>query len=484
MSQNARIIVTVGPGSANPAAINRLIHAGANIFRLNFSHGTHEDHKAAVQMIRKEAEETGKPIAILMDLQGPKIRTGEMSDELPVILEEGKPVILCTDEVIGSADRFTVRYPQLTGDLSPGDLILIDDGKIRLEALEVRAREITAVVRTGGEVRPHKGVNLPGTRLSIPPLTEKDLDDLAFGIKLGVDAIALSFVSKADNIRILRETVHSLNTSSLEIPIIAKLERPEAVQNLVEILNAADGVMVARGDLGVEVSPEKVPSIQKLIIHEANHNQKMVITATQMLESMISSPTPTRAEASDVANAVFDGSDVLMLSGETAIGKYPVEAVETMQRIIADAEEHTDEWGLDYRPVLSETSDDAAATTHAARLLAEDRGVCAIAVFTRSGRTALLMSKARPRVPIYAFTPEPETYRRMAFYWGVQPFLIPMAESVEGMSAILEDALLSSRTFSEGDQVVLVASLPIGAMGPANLTLLHTIRETRGAPWQ
>ncbi|MBN1265873.1 MAG: pyruvate kinase [Anaerolineales bacterium] len=484
MNRNARIIATVGPNSSSAAKIRQLINAGVNVFRLNFSHGTHEDHAQAVQKIRKAASETGQPTAIMMDLQGPKIRTGEMADGQKVILEEGKQVILSTSEVTGTAENFTVRYSELTSDLAPGDLILVDDGKIKLEAVDISSKEVTALVLTGGEVKAHKGVNLPGTKLSIPPLTEKDKDDLAFGIELGVDVIALSFVSQAKNIHILRSAIQELSTSKLEIPIIAKLERPESVENLEEILEAADGVMVARGDLGVEVSPERVPSIQKRIIHTANIRNKVVITATQMLESMITSPTPTRAESSDVANAIFDGSDTLMLSGETAIGEYPIEAVKTMNRIITDAEQHAEEWGWDYRSDQVSTSDDATATTHAARHLAEDRGVCAIAVFTRSGRTALLMSKARPRVPIFAFTPEPETYRRMTLYWGVQPVLIPMADSVEKMSVILEEALLNSRTFKPGDQVVLIASLPIGAMGPANLTLLHTIREGKGtAPW-
>ncbi len=485
MNRNASIIATVGPNSSTSKTIHELIDAGVNIFRMNFSHGTHAEHAAAFKIIRKEAEECGKPIAIMMDLQGPKIRTGEMADNQPVLLEQNAEVILTPVEVPGTADKITVRYNDLANDLEPGDLILIDDGNIRLETIAAEAGEVRARVLTGGPVKSHKGVNLPGTKLSIPPLTEKDFEDLAFGMELGVDAIALSFVSRADNIRTLREAVHSLSDSHLEVPIIAKLERPEAVVNLEEILEESDGVMVARGDLGVEVSPERVPSIQKRIIHSANLQGKLVITATQMLESMINSPTPTRAEASDVANAVFDGSDTLMLSGETAIGAYPVEAVLTMNRIISDAEKHMEDWGADYRDTQKFTDDDATATTHAARHLAEDRGVCAIAVFTRSGRTALLMSKARPRVPIYAFTPEPETYRRMAFYWGVKPHLIPMADSVEKMSEILEDSLLSSRVFNPGDQVVLIASLPIGAMGPANLTLLHTFRESKSPePWQ
>jgi len=484
MKRKARIIATIGPSSSSSDVVRKLINAGVNIFRLNFSHGTHEDHSRSFKIIRKEAADLNQPVAIMMDLQGPKIRTGEMKDGQPAILEKGKHVLLTTSEVPGTAEKFTIRYNELPEDLSSGDLILIDDGKIRLETVDTSRCEVTALVLTGGKVKAHKGVNLPGTKLSIPPLTEKDKRDLAFGMELGVDVIALSFVSRAENINILRSAVQDLSSSKLEVPIIAKLERPESVTNLEEILEAADGVMVARGDLGVEVSPERVPSIQKRIIHTANIQNKMVITATQMLESMISIPTPTRAESSDVANAVFDGSDTLMLSGETAIGKYPIEVVETMNCIITDAEEHAEEWGWDYRLEKAPTTDDAAATTHAARHLAEDRGVCAIAVFTRSGRTALLMSKARPNVPVYAFTPEPETYRRMAFYWGVQPFLIPMADSVEKMSAILEEALLTSRTFTPGDQVVLVASLPIGAMGPANLTLLHTIREgKKDKPW-
>jgi pyruvate kinase len=330
-------------------------------------------------------------------------------------------------------------------------------------------------VIVGGPLGSNKGINLPGVNLSSPALTPKDRIDLAFGLEQGVDAVAMSYVRMADDLIDLRNAIVAYDPDFRSLPIIAKLERPGAVERLDAILDVCDGVMVARGDLGVEVSPERVPSLQKHIIQRANIEMKTVITATQMLETMINHPHPTRAEASDVANAVFDGSDALMLSGETAIGKYPTKSVETMNRIILDAEKHSPKWGYRLKDEIVTTTDDAVATTHAARSLAHDRNVTAIAVFTRSGRTARLMSKARPRVPIIAFTPEQTTYHLMALLWGVIPNLIPMAHSVEEMIERVREACLASGIVRPSQQVVMVASLPIGAMGPPNFTLLHTI---------
>jgi pyruvate kinase len=366
-----------------------------------------------------------------------------------------------------------VDYVDLAGDIAPGDRILIDDGSIELQVRSISETEVETEIIVGGHLGSNKGINLPGVDLSTPALSGKDYEDLEIGLELGVDAIAMSFVRRAEDVALLQKEIQSRHEG--HIPVIAKLERPEAVERLNEILQVCDGVMVARGDLGVEVSPEKVPSLQKHIIQHANANLKTVITATQMLESMIQNPRPTRAEASDVANAVFDGSDALMLSGETAIGQYPILAVNTMSRIILDAEEHMTEWG--YRPAegTATTEDDAVATTHAAHALAHDREVAAIVVFTRSGRTARLMSKARPRVRILAFTPEETTYRKLALYWGVAPFLVPKANSVEEMLGRVREACLVSDVLHLGDQVVLVASLPVGAMGPPNFTLLHTL---------
>jgi pyruvate kinase len=346
---------------------------------------------------------------------------------------------------------------------------------MELVVTSISNADVETEVILGGPLGRHKGIHLPGVHLSAPPLTTKDLDDISFGLEQGVDMVALSYVRQAEDLIELRKVITEHDPKAQETPIIAKLETPEAVDHIDTILETCDGVMVARGDLGVTMSPERVPSLQKHIINCANTNLKCVITATQMLETMIENASPTRAEASDVANAVFDGSDALMLSGETAIGKYPIKAVETMSRIIIDAEEHAPEWG--YRPAVeaATTEDDAVATTHAARALAQDRGVAAIAVFTRSGRTAHLMSKARPNVPILAFTPEQTAYQRNALLWGVIPYLVPMAHSVEDMIDRVREACLASGIVHSGEQVVLVASLPVGAMGPPNFTLLHTI---------
>ncbi|MFP3855247.1 MAG: pyruvate kinase, partial [Anaerolineales bacterium] len=337
-------------------------------------------------------------------------------------------------------------------------------------------------VVVGGELKPHKGINLPGISLSAKSLTQKDRQDLEFGLEHGVDMVAMSFVRTKEDVSQLCDLVQEIPGDALPQPVISKLERQEAIDNLDGILGESDGVMVARGDLGVEVAAERVPSLQKMIIAKANARNKLVITATQMLESMIRDPRPTRAESSDVANAVFDGSDVLMLSGETAIGKHPIRAVETMAEIILDAEVHTLEWG--FQPAHDERSkvSDAAATTQAARELAHDRNAVAVGVFTRSGRTALLMSKSRPRMPILGFTPEEKTYNRMALFWGVDPHLIPMARSVEEMIDHMEQALVRTGKVDSGDRVVLVASLPVGAMGPANMTYLHTIGEDIESP--
>ncbi len=475
MLRRAKILATLGPACASEDQIHRLADAGMDGARLNFSHGTHEDHAKVIERVRKISGELHRPIAVVQDLQGPKLRTGALPDHKPVELKQGATLTLTTEPAIGSAQKLYVNYEHLPKDVREGDQILLDDGRIELKVLAVEGHSVTTQVIVGGPIGEHKGLNLPGVALSAPSLTEKDRDDLMFGLEQGVDMVAMSFIRRPEDVQSLRRTIESRRQAAVRLPLISKLERREAIDNLNDILAASDGVMVARGDLGVEMAAEQVPSLQKRIISLANARQRLVITATQMLESMIREPRPTRAEASDVANAVFDGSDVLMLSGETASGAYPIRAVETMGRIIMDAEAHAIEWG--FRPGDDEqkTEDDAVATTQAARALAEDRDARAIAVFTRSGRTALLMSKTRPRTPILGLTPEPRTFNLMALYWGVQPCLIPMANSVEDMVARMEDALHQNTEVKDGDRVVLVASLPVGALGPANLTYLHTV---------
>jgi len=475
MTRNAKIIATVGPATSSQAQLKRLLQAGVDVIRINFSHGNYDDHAKVIKEIRSLAKEEKRSLAILQDLQGPKLRTGMLEGGEAIKLSPGEQITLTTRDVISTKDSVQVKYDSFAQDVNEGDRILLDDGRIELRVTSIDGNDVATKVIYGGKLGSKKGINLPGVNLSAPSLTKKDLQDIEFGLAHDVDAIALSFVRRAEDIVCLREAISSSTHDGVTPLIIAKLEKPEAIDNLEQILTVCDGVMVARGDLGVEVAPERVPSIQKHIIQHANAAQRFVITATQMLDSMIENPRPSRAEASDVANAVFDGSDILMLSGETAIGEYPVEAVETMDRIIRDAENHAPQWSCVLADEVLITDDDAVATTQAAKSLARDRDVAAIAVFTRSGRTARLMSYTRPRVPIVAFTPEAKTFHQLSLAWGVIPHLVKKANSVEEMIAGVRNACLAGGIVSHGQQIVLVASLPIGEMGPPNFTLLHTI---------
>ncbi len=477
MNRKAKIIATIGPASSDRETLSRLLDAGMDIARLNFSHGEHKDYAKVVNILRKLAAEKNKSLAILQDLQGPKLRTGETKHNQPILLTAGDQVTLTTEEVETTETEIFVDYDPLPEDVKPGDRILLDDGSLELRVIKVDEKSVETEIVVGGILGPRKGINLPGVDLSAPSMTEKDFEDLTFGLEIDVDAVALSFVRKSEDVQKLKQEIDKRITNGSKPLVIAKLERPEAIANLDAILDEVDGVMVARGDLGVEVSPERVPSIQKQIIYQAAEKQRFVITATQMLESMINNPRPTRAEASDVANAVFDGSDVLMLSGETAVGDYPVQSILTMVRIIIDAEEHAADWGHHLESDLIKTEDDAVAVTHAARGLAHDRSVSAIAVFTRSGRTGRLMSIARPQVPTLAFTPEKKTYQQLAFSWGVIPHFVEMSSTVEEMIEHVQTACLESEFISPGERVVMVASLPVGEMGPPNFTLLQTVRS-------
>lgn len=475
--RRAKILATLGPACHQDEQIRRLVEVGANGVRLNFSHGNQEDHARLIESTRRISDELDEPIAVVQDLRGPKLRTMKNEGGRPIELSAKSKLIVSTRAGESSSERVHVDYEPLARDVSPGDHILIDDGRIELLVRSTGEQEVETEVLVSGMLGERKGLNLPGVSLSAPALTEKDKNDLRFGLRNGVDFVAMSFVRQGRDLEELCQLIGEHTTGDLPTPVIGKLERQEAIDNLEGILQESDGVMVARGDLGVEVAAERVPSLQKRIITQANAENRLVITATQMLESMIRNPRPTRAESSDVANAVFDGSDVLMLSGETAVGDYPVQSVQTMARIILDAEVHAMEWGFTPSDGIRTTVDDAAATTQAACELAQDRDARAVGVFTRSGRTALLMSKTRPSMPILGFTPEPKTYHRMALFWGVDPHLIPMADSVEEMIDHMERSLLRSGRVEEGDRVVLVASLPVGAMGPANMTYLHTIGQ-------
>jgi pyruvate kinase len=474
--RKAKIIATIGPASDSEKCLEALMNAGVNVCRLNFSHGTHEQHAARIKAIREVSGRLGVSVGILQDLQGPKIRIGKLS--APVQLEAGDQV---TFYAAGDAppapdgQSIPVDFRELFASVQTGDLLLLDDGRLSLRVESVNGGSLKAVVVVGGLLTSHKGINMPGVRLRISGYTPKDEADLAFGIAQGVDAVAVSFVRTPEDVTHVREEMERFSKGKPAPMLIAKLERPEAIENLEAILGVVDGVMVARGDLGVEMPPESVPVLQKHIIRRASARAKLVITATQMLETMITNPLPTRAEASDIANAIFDGTDAVMLSAETASGQFPVESVKIMARIIAEAESHFPEWGTELEPGgLGES--DAVSMSWAAHELANDRDVTAVAVFTSQGSTAWLMSKVRPAKPILAFTPDLRTSRKLAFLWGVYPQLVPFANTLEDMIGHVDTALVQSG-IKPGDQVVLVCGFPVGAMRPPNMALLHTVGE-------
>ncbi len=486
MNRMAKIVATIGPASQDREVLTRLIRAGMDVARLNFSHGTHETHAAQIQLIRELSEELNKPITILQDLQGPKLRVGNLPGGA-VEIATGETIVLSSNpegarqnERYAGVDIIPFDVPNLEKAVKPGNRIMMDDGALEIEVTNVDTDLVEARVVLGGMLKSHKGVNLPRANLDIPGFTEKDRADLEFGIRSGVDAVAISFVRNGKDVEVVREAIREfargVSPLAAQTPIIAKIELPEAVDNLHEIMHATDGVMVARGDLGIEMSPEKVPTVQKEMIEMANRHAKIVITATQMLDSMIVNPRPTRAEASDVANAIFDGTDAVMLSGETAAGKYPVESVTMMDKIVRQAEAQYERWG--HRAQLPDdvaSQSDALSLTLAARELAQDRDVAGVAVFTESGRTALYMSKVRPGVPVLAFTPERTTYQRMGLYWGTWPYLVPFATTVETMLAHVETAIMASSNLQQGQQVVMISGFPVGAMREPNFCLLYTI---------
>ncbi len=476
MNRKAKIVATIGPASSDEGIMEQLLLAGVNVARMNFSHGTHAQHAQRISSLRAVAKRLNLSIAILQDLQGPKIRVGELS--APVQLSEGEIIYLFatgTDEPEGDGKKIPVDFRELFASVQNSDRLLLDDGRLTLEVISTNKNlALTARVLVGGPLSSHKGINLPGVRLRIDGFTSKDEADLAFGLTQNVDAVAISFVRSADDVLKVKTAIRRLNKNGRSPLLIAKLEKPEAITELERILDLVDGVMVARGDLGVELPPERVPALQKHIIRAANARAKLVITATQMLESMIQNPLPTRAEASDVANAIFDGTDAVMLSAESASGKYPVQAVQMMDRIICEAESHFLEWGQE-QTMLSYTTDDAASMARAAQVLANDTNVTAVAVFTMQGQSAWMMSKVRPRVPILAFTPEDSTYSRLAMFWGVKPQRVPYVNSLEEMIKFVDDALMEGGSLKEGDQVVMVCGFPVGALRSPNMALLHTI---------
>ncbi len=478
MRRKTKIVATIGPASRDDQTIRALIEAGVNVARLNFSHGTFDEHAETIERLRRTGAQLGQMVMILQDLQGPKIRTGKLPQG-QITLQAGSPLKLSVIEGAETgAACVHVDMPELPKVVQPGSRILLSDGQLELVVQACKEDCVETTVVQGGTLKSHQGINLPGVPLDIPGFTEKDMEDLVFGLEHGVDMVAISFVRTAKDVIRVREAIADRSPHREHTPVIAKLERPEALENLAAIVDAADGVMVARGDLGVEMSPEEVPIAQKKIIEEANRRAKIVITATQMLESMIQNPRPSRAEASDIANAIFDGTDAVMLSGETAVGKYPVRTVNMMDAIVRQAEANLKRWGH-WRGLLTEENEhnDALFVVRAAAELAHDRHVAAIAVFTKSGSTARLMSKARPDVPILGFTPHERTCRRMGIYWGVVPLLVPEVNTMERLIGQVEAGLLGETPVRPGQQVVLICGFPVDRMRPSNLVMLHQVEQ-------
>jgi len=469
--RKAKIVCTLGPSSNSEAMLRELMRLGMDVARLNFSHGTHEEHARVIERVRRAAEKEGRSICILQDLQGPKIRTGRLKYRTPVALKTGSKVTITPRDVSGTATLIGTTYPDLAKDVGPGSRVLLSDGLIELRVRALHGDDVECEVINGGMLGEHKGINLPGTAVSVPALSEKDMADLAFGLRHEVDVVAASFIRTAEDVLAAKRYISGKGGN---VPVIAKLEKPQAIEHLEEIFDVADGVMVARGDLGVEVPPEKVPVIQKHIIRRATEWRKPVITATQMLESMIDNPRPTRAEASDVANAIFDGSDAVMLSAESASGKYPREAVAMMTRIIVETESHMLEgqWQRQRRALrrLSIQETICESVAHAA----QDLEMSAIAVFTETGTTARLISKFRPKSPIFAFSANPPVCNRMNLLWGVRPSLCRLAPTAEDMLQLAETELLQADAVHAGEVMGIVAGTQRSS-GSTNFMRLHVV---------
>ncbi len=461
MPRRAKIVCTLGPATATAERVAQLVEAGMDIARLNFSHGTHADHARSYRLVREASDATGRAVGILADLQGPKIRLGRFAPGLSVVWQPGDVVVITTEDVVGTADRVSTTYAALPTDVVPGNRLLVDDGKLALEVLEVAGPEVRCRVVEGGPVSDHKGLSVPGVALSVPALSEKDIADLKFALSLRVDWIALSFVRAPQDAVQARELMTELGE---KLPLIAKLERPEAVERLPQIVDAFDAIMVARGDLGVELPLEQVPLVQKQAVQMAREQAKPVIVATQMLDSMIENSRPTRAEASDVANAVLDGADAVMLSGETSVGRYPIESVRTMARII----ETVNSGPLHEPPLLHAPHTMGGTISKAAKEVGESLGAKALCCFTVSGDTVRRMARFHSTLPLLAFTPEPAVRSQLALTWGVETFLSPYVEHTDEMVAQVQDILLSLGRFEIGDSVVIVAGSPPGIPGSTN----------------
>jgi pyruvate kinase len=466
-----KIIATIGPASRSPEVLEKLIGAGLNVCRLNFSHGSHEEHAALIQDIRAVAARLAAPVAILQDLSGPKIRTGRIASGGTVTLVEGARLVLTSRDVPGDAAEVGLTYPDLPHNVRAGDVILLADGAMQLRVDSATDTDVKCTVEVGGELGSNKGINLPGRSINAPILSDKDKADLAFGLEQGVDMVALSFVRTAHDVESVKRRIAA---AGLDTPLIAKIEKFEALDNIDEIIAAADGIMVARGDLGVEIPLESVPRAQKMLIRKTNAAAKPVITATQMLKSMVESPRPTRAEVNDVANAIYDGTDAIMLSEETAMGRYPVQAVEVMTRVAQDVEA-----AFDYRGWLESCEDDqrlsfSAAVAHTAVKMARDIGAAAIITCTSTGSTTRLVARYRPEQTLLAVTSYPKTSLRLALVHGARPLLVDQVDSAESLERAAVAAALQGGFVKPGQPVVITAGLPFGVAGATNLIKVAT----------
>ena len=471
--RRAKIVCTMGPAVESPEKVKELIDAGMNMARLNLSHGSYEEHQARLDSVRNAAKAAGRPVAILVDLQGPKIRLARFKAG-PHDLARGDIFTITVDDVEGTKERVGTTYKGLPGDCKAGDRILIDDGKVTVEVVEVKGNDVVTKVIEPGAVSNNKGINLPGVAVSVPALSEKDIDDLRWGLRAGADFIALSFVRSAEDIK----DVHKImDEEGIRVPVIAKIEKPQAVENLAGIVDAFDGIMVARGDLGVELPIEDVPLVQKQCVELARDMAKPVIVATQMLDSMITNSRPTRAEATDCANAVLDGADALMLSGETSVGEFAIEAVQTMARII----QKTEEGGLDrIRPIKTAPRTKGGAITKAATEVGAIVDAKYLVAFTQSGDSARRMSRLRSPIPILAMTPEVGTYNRLALSWGVESMLTPIVGATDEMVKLVDTVLIDSGRAQLGDQVMIVAGSPPGIPGSTNAMRVHRVGDAVG----
>ncbi len=472
--RRAKIVATLGPSSSTEETFRQLVRAGLDVARLNFSHGSHEQKAALIAMVRKVSQEENKPICILADLQGPKIRTGSLVGHVPVLLVAGQRLVITPEPIEGTAQRVSTVFTTLAENLKPGDQILLSDGLIELRVLALQGADVVTEIINGGLLGEKKGINLPGVSIKVPSLTEKDEEDLEFCLQAGADTVAVSFVQTADDVRYVKRRIAELGSDAW---VIAKLEKPQAIDHLDSILEAADAIMVARGDLGVEVPPEKVPAIQKHVIRRASEYRKPVITATQMLESMIENPRPTRAEASDVANAIYDGSDAVMLSAESAAGKYPVESVAMMSKIVMETEmqmenlthkPETRPLVLGKRRALTVPETICECMAHSA----QDLDLAAIAIFTESGNTARLLSKYRPEAPIYALSPFEAVVRRAMLLWGTLPIQCARFEGTDTLVTMAEEMLLARGYLKDREVVGIVAGTATKS-GATNFMRLH-----------